>query len=66
MKFRKLVHFLSSRDLRHCTDCFIGLPFEVTAVCIESEMLSKLYVTSRTLRTKGSPEIIINQENLPV
>jgi hypothetical protein len=58
MTFRKLVLFLSSRDLCHCTDCLIGLPVEVTAVCIESGMLSKLYATNRTLGTNSSPEKI--------
>jgi hypothetical protein len=50
MTFQKLVFFLLSRDLCHCTDCLTGLSVEVTAVCVESGMLSKLYATNRTLR----------------
>ena len=59
MTFRKLVLFLSSRDHCHCTDCLTGLPVEVTAVCIESGMFSKLYATNSSLGTNSSPEIIL-------
>jgi hypothetical protein len=58
MTFQKVVFFLLSRGLCHCTYSLTGLPVEVTAVCVESRMLSKLYTTNRTLRRNSSPEII--------